>query len=326
MSARNTHDPTDAPMPVELRPGTPEDADLAGRICHQAFTAIAAKHGFPSDFPAPEISTGLMTMLLAHPGFYSVVAEREGRIVGSNFLDERSAIAGVVRSRWTRTPGRRGRPAAHAGRPRSRRRARLRRRAAAAVGLPRPVARSLRPAGLPGARRRRMHAGPAIGATIPGYRVRPAAEADREACDRVCRQVHGHDRDGELRDAIGQGSAVVVEHGDRLTGYASATAFFGHAVGETTEDLKALIGAAGEFGGPASSCRSAMRALRVVPGAPAAGHVPDDADERRALQRAGGGLPAVCALLSEAAGRAPASAGGPARFGTARMRGTPSWP
>ena len=29
------------------------------------------------------------------PGFYSVVAELDGRVVGSNFLDERSAIAGV---------------------------------------------------------------------------------------------------------------------------------------------------------------------------------------------------------------------------------------
>ena len=34
-------------------------------------------------------------MLLAHPRFYSVVAEAKGRIVGSNFLDERSRIAGV---------------------------------------------------------------------------------------------------------------------------------------------------------------------------------------------------------------------------------------
>jgi hypothetical protein len=34
-------------------------------------------------------------MLLSHPGFYSVVAEMDGRIVGSNFLDERSTIAGL---------------------------------------------------------------------------------------------------------------------------------------------------------------------------------------------------------------------------------------
>ena len=69
-------------------------------------------------------------------------------------------------------------------------------------------------------------------------------------CNRVAVAVHGHDRDGELRDAIGQGSAMVVEHGDRITGYATMTGFFGHAVGETTEDLKALIGAAEAFAGP----------------------------------------------------------------------------
>jgi predicted N-acetyltransferase YhbS len=34
-------------------------------------------------------------MMLAHPGFYSVVAEDEGQIIGSNFLDERSCIAGL---------------------------------------------------------------------------------------------------------------------------------------------------------------------------------------------------------------------------------------
>ncbi len=34
-------------------------------------------------------------MLLSHPSFYAVVAELDGRIVGSNFLDERSTIAGL---------------------------------------------------------------------------------------------------------------------------------------------------------------------------------------------------------------------------------------
>ena len=34
-------------------------------------------------------------MMFGHPGFYCVVAESRGRILGSNCLDERSAIAGV---------------------------------------------------------------------------------------------------------------------------------------------------------------------------------------------------------------------------------------
>jgi hypothetical protein len=36
----------------------------------------------------------------------------------------------------------------------------------------------------------------------------------------------------------------------RLVGYSSSIAFFGHAVAETNEGLKALIGAAPAFGGP----------------------------------------------------------------------------
>ena len=41
-----------------------------------------------------------------------------------------------------------------------------------------------------------------------------------------------------------------VEHGDRITGYATLIGFFGHAVGENNEDLKALIGGATAFPGP----------------------------------------------------------------------------
>jgi hypothetical protein len=43
--------------------------------------------------------------------------------------------------------------------------------------------------------------------------------------------------------------ATVVEHDGRITGYATALAFFGHAVGKSNTDLKALIGAAPAFGG-----------------------------------------------------------------------------
>ena len=62
--------------------------------------------------------------------------------------------------------------------------------------------------------------------------------------------MHGHDRGGELRDAIERGSATVVEHDGRITGYATIIGFFGHAVGETNKDVKALIAAATEFAGP----------------------------------------------------------------------------
>src|SRR5687768_7053888 len=89
--------PTAAPASAAttLRPGTPEDAEVLGPICFEAFATIAGAHAFPGDFPSAEVATGLMREMLAHPRIYSVVAERDGRVIASNFLDERGPIAGV---------------------------------------------------------------------------------------------------------------------------------------------------------------------------------------------------------------------------------------
>jgi hypothetical protein len=92
--------------------------------------------------------------------------------------------------------------------------------------------------------------GPAIGQTIPGHHVRPATEEDLDASNELSLKVHGFHRGAELLGAIGQGTANVVEHDGRITGYTTGVGFFGHTVGESNEDLKALIGAAPEFSGP----------------------------------------------------------------------------
>jgi hypothetical protein len=92
--------------------------------------------------------------------------------------------------------------------------------------------------------------GSPLAVKIVGYNVRPATEPDLAACNQICVKVHGHDRAGEVLDAIKQKTATVVEREGRVSGYASSVAFFGHAVGETNEALKALIGASPAFGGP----------------------------------------------------------------------------
>jgi hypothetical protein len=84
--------------------------------------------------------------------------------------------------------------------------------------------------------------GSPMGVKIPGYLVRSAGENDLEACNRLCVSIQGHDRRAELLDAITQRTATLVEHNRRVTGYATMVGFFGHAVGENNEDLKALIG------------------------------------------------------------------------------------
>jgi hypothetical protein len=80
--------------------------------------------------------------------------------------------------------------------------------------------------------------------------VQPAAEGDVQACNKLCREVHGFDRDSELRDALRGHSASVVEHSGEITGYATSVGFIGHTFAKTNQDLKALIGAAAEFPGP----------------------------------------------------------------------------
>jgi len=238
-------------MKVKVRPGTPEDAEMCGRICYSAFKTISEAHGFAPDFPAPEVATDVLTRMLANPKFYSVVAEIDGRIVGSNFLDERNTIAGVGPvtvdpTVQNRAVGRRLMDAVHE---------RAAEKDFDGVRLIQAGfhTRSLSLYAKLGYDVREHLAcmqGKALGISVDGHVVRPATEEDLDACNRLCTRVHGHDRSGELQDAIAKGSAKVVEHERGITGYATIIGFFGHAVGDSNNDMKALIGAAKEFIGP----------------------------------------------------------------------------
>ena len=238
-------------MSLTLREGRPSDAEACGCICYAAFHAIATEHNFPPDFPTVELAMGVLSMLLAHPQMYTVVAERDGVIVGSNVVDERSQIAGI--GPITVAPD-----TQNGGVGRALMQHVLERTAARGFPGVRLVqaayhARSLSLYTKLGFDPREPLAclqGPALGMRMPGYGVRRASAADVAACNDLCRRVHGHTRDGELRDAVAQGAATVVEHGTRITGYATGIAFFAHAVGETNNDVQALIAAAPDFGGP----------------------------------------------------------------------------
>ena len=68
---------------------------MLGQINYDAFKKIADDHNFPPDFPSVEYAIGTVTALTSNPGIYSVVAEADGKIAGSNFMDERNPIAGI---------------------------------------------------------------------------------------------------------------------------------------------------------------------------------------------------------------------------------------
>ncbi len=237
-------------MNIELRKGAPDDAGRCGEICYRAFKVIAGRHNFPPDFPEPEIAVGVLRSLLSLPFVYSVVAESEGRILGSNFLWEYE-IAGV--GPITVDPDVQN---ATVGRQLMKDvMDRTARKAFAGVRLVQAAYhnRSLSlytKLGFDTREPLSTMQGSPLKQVIPGSTVRPAKAADLAACNDLCHRVHGHARGMELQGAVGQGTATVVERGGRITGYATLLGFFGHAVAETNDDLKALIAAATEFSGP----------------------------------------------------------------------------
>jgi hypothetical protein len=92
--------------------------------------------------------------------------------------------------------------------------------------------------------------GSSPGIHFPGYNVRPAKETDLDFCNKLCFRVHGHTRGHELLTAVQAGTALVVEYDGKITGYATQVGFFGHAVTESNNDLKAIICASTSFSGP----------------------------------------------------------------------------
>src|SRR5882724_4720831 len=159
-------------MTVTLRPGTAADAPACGRIAYEAFKSVCERHGCPPDFPSAEDATGLLSMLLDHPRFYSVVAEVEGRVVGGQLMRDvidRAARQGAAGTRLLQ------------------------------AGFHNRSLCLYSKLGFQTREPMSILQGAPLAQKFPGYAVRPATVADIGACNLVCRTVHGFDRDAELR-------------------------------------------------------------------------------------------------------------------------------
>jgi len=238
-------------MNITIRQAQEGDAPECGRICYRAFTAIANAHNFTPDFPNTEVAAGLMTMLLGHKGFNVLVAELDGKVVGSNVVDERGAVWGL--GPITVDPAVQNQGVGE----------RLMRAALARAQQKGPAGVRLVQAGYH-CRSLALYSklgfevrehlsciqGSPIRGETRGDVVRAAAERDIPTCNALAVRVYGHHRGPELQDAVAHGTATVVERGGRVTGYATQIAFFGHATGETTDDIRALVTAAESYAGP----------------------------------------------------------------------------
>ena len=238
---------------VAIREAEPADAEACAQICFDAFGAIQDQHRFPRDFPVLEAATGLMGAWIPHPSIWGIVAELDGRIVGSNFLDERDPIRGV--GPITVDPHGQN----------------------AGVGRRLMEAALERGRGAPGIRllqdafhMRSLSLYESLGfdvkepvAVIAGkpsssrpadeVEVRALQEDDLDACEALCKGVHGFERTNELRDAIQAFKPFVAVRDGRITAYASSMIFWpmNHGVAESHEDMQALlVGAAAAVNEP----------------------------------------------------------------------------
>ena len=238
-------------MSLILRAGKPEDAEITGRICYEAFKTLADHHNFPPDFPVPEAAIGMTTMLLSRPDVYSVVAELDGEIVGSNFLWEGNQVSGV--GPITIDPKVQnssiGRQLMEDVIRRSEERGFLSIRLLQSAYHNRSLALYTKLGFNPNEPISGIGGDP-LNIEIEGFDVRPMTENDLTEANDLTLRIHGHTRSQDLRDGIGQGTAFVARRQGRITGYTTALGIFGHTVGETNEDLKAIIGAAPAFLGP----------------------------------------------------------------------------
>jgi predicted N-acetyltransferase YhbS len=281
---------------VTIRQAQPEDAPACGRICFEAFHKISTDHNFPPDLPAPEVGVALLARMFANPSFYCVVAEHGGHVVGSNCLDERSSIAGV--GPITVDPAAQnsgaGRALMNAVLERAQQRNHPGVRLVQAAFHNRSLSLYTKLGFDPREPLSCMQGKP-LQRTVDGCRVRPARESDLEACNRVCRQVHGHDRAGELADAIREGTAQVVERDGRITAYTTFLRTFGG------RNQRRLAGADRRgarirrlwYPGAHAQCRLVPLVFGERPACCSA----DDPHEHRTLQRARRRLDGVDSVL-----------------------------
>jgi predicted N-acetyltransferase YhbS len=227
---------------VTLREVAPEDAEACARIVFEAFGTIHDHHRFQRDFPALEAAAGMMAAWIPHPNIWGVVAEKEGRIVGSNFLDERDPIRGV--GPITVDP-----EGQNAGVGRKLMEAVLERgKDARGIRLLQDGfhMRSLslyRSLGFDVTASCVLMIGAPRGGGTGSLDVRPLDETDIEECAALCETVHGFARTGALRDSLQAFTPFVALRDGRIVAYASTLAFWpmAHGVAETEEDMQALL-------------------------------------------------------------------------------------
>ena len=240
-------------MSTVTRPVRADDVEACGRIAFDAHQQVAATYGFPPEQPSVEFATGLIKAKVGDPNVWGAVAERDGQIIGSVFLNLFPSTSIAAIGPLTVDPsgqGGTGEQLMEAALEEARRRGIERVRLVQSPSHARSLALYVRMGFDVREPLLLMQGKPPPPAVSTHAAVRVAVLDDMEACHELCTRAHGFARELELSTALAQGIAAVVETDGQLTGYAAGVGFRGHAVAESDDQLWALIADRSSFLGP----------------------------------------------------------------------------
>ena len=241
-------------MSLTIRPIESSDAESCGRIGYEAHKAISSIHGYPSEQPSEEYGIALVRTILGNPNSWGVLAEKQGRILGSVFLHKFPPSPVAVIGPLTVHPSAedagvgRALMAAALDRAREQKQEQVR-----LVQSPSHIRSFVLYSKLGFALREPLFLiqGQALAPEYKNDNVRLLRDdRDISECNELCGSVHGFSREMELRQAKDQGVASIVERNGDISGYAAGIGLFGHAVAKSNDDLKALIANASAILGP----------------------------------------------------------------------------
>ncbi len=237
-------------MDIHIRSMKQEDVEICGLLCYQAFKNSADRHNFRPDHPSLEFSIQLAQSSFANPQIFSIVAESDGRIIGSNYLSEYDIVRAVgplsvdpnaqsegagrelmkaVIERGTRSKSIRLVQDAF-------NQASLSLYASLGFDVKEPLV---------------MLEGRVKGDVPSNIEIRPLQEKDFAECAELCRRVHGIERTGEMKNTPPFLTSFVAVRDRRISAYASAPHFWAlnHAVAESEKDMQALLAGVGNMSG-----------------------------------------------------------------------------
>ena len=244
-------------MSLVIRPIEHNDVESCGKIGYEAHKAISSAHGYPSEQPSEEYGIGLIRSLLHNPNSWGVLAERQGKTLGSIFLHEFPPSPVAVIGPLTVHPSAEGGGAG----------------------------KMLMDAALTQAHKQNhdkirlvqspSHIRSFVLYTKCGFTLREPLflmqgqpllkdsnntsnvnvrlvrnDNDVSVCNELCKSVHGFSREMELCQAKDQDVATIIERDGVVTGYSAGIGILGHAVAKSNEDLKVLIANASAILGP----------------------------------------------------------------------------